>query len=207
MNRLIDLKEVKVCWDSVSAYSNSELINNELLTFPPLLQERILKYPDNNERKLRILGKIMLRNILIDMGFEHLSSLEQIKFTEKNKPYFEMPFDFSIAHSGELAICAVAINYKIGVDIELIQPIEENNYHDYFSDLEIKKLSRGNKDLFFQLWTKKEALAKATGMGIFFPFKETNILEDSILFENENFIFQELSVGTEYIGTLCKSEN
>lgn len=80
--------------------------------------------------------------------------------------------DFNLSHSGEwiaLAICPG--NGRIGLDIETIDPAFPalEIAREFFLPEECTWLSRGPIDRFFQLWTAKEALMKATGQGMSLP--------------------------------------
>jgi 4'-phosphopantetheinyl transferase len=82
------------------------------------------------------------------------------------------PLWFSLSHSSGLAMLAVAAEEHIGVDVEHVR--EVGNPHDialrFFSPRERLMLEFAhNGDLaqsFFNCWTRKEAFAKALGLGL-----------------------------------------
>ena len=79
---------------------------------------------------------------------------------------------FSLAHSADLALIAIAEDGEIGVDVELIR--EQSNWaaiaRYFFSAAEVDQLNRLPPPLhtqaFFSCWTKKEAYVKARGEGL-----------------------------------------
>ena len=79
---------------------------------------------------------------------------------------------FSVSHSGTLSALAFAPNYELGIDIEHIRPMPEMQAiaRGQFSPEQCAGLFSApehiQRDLFFRFWTAKEALAKATGLGI-----------------------------------------
>lgn len=80
--------------------------------------------------------------------------------------------DFNLSHTGEwiaLAICPG--NGRIGLDIETIDPTFPalEIAREFFLPEECLWLSQGPIKRFFQLWTVKEALMKATGLGMSLP--------------------------------------
>jgi 4'-phosphopantetheinyl transferase len=91
---------------------------------------------------------------------------------EQGKPYLlNSPLYFNLSHSGNFAALAVSAQGEIGIDIETIRArnflaIAERYYH---TD-ELKQLlatpEAEREQLFFKLWTLKEAFFKATGGGI-----------------------------------------
>lgn len=88
------------------------------------------------------------------------------------------PISFNLAHSGDVLVCAMAIDRRVGVDVEALRDevdIEELA-ESQFSRQEADEL-RGvhpaeRKAAFFRCWTRKEAYVKARGEGLSFPLKE-----------------------------------
>jgi len=90
----------------------------------------------------------------------------------RGKPYsLNADIHFNLSHAGDLAVCAIA-DRPLGVDVEPVRPIPD--WRDIasmvFSRQERHALELSAADqrdaLFFSLWTRKEALAKASGEGI-----------------------------------------
>ncbi len=84
---------------------------------------------------------------------------------------------FNLAHSGDLALIAIARDADVGVDVECTEGRGESNYADvaqnFFSATEVDALSRVPRDLydqaFFSCWTMKEAYVKGCGEGLAIP--------------------------------------
>ena len=79
---------------------------------------------------------------------------------------------FNLAHSDDLLLVAVARSWEIGVDVERVHALAdaEGVAERFFSPREregLRDLPAAQKLLaFFNLWTRKEAWLKATGVGI-----------------------------------------
>ena len=79
---------------------------------------------------------------------------------------------FSLSHSGELALCAVAEGRDLGVDVERIRPVSawREIADRYFSAGERQALrsltEERAREAFFHGWTRKEAYSKALGEGV-----------------------------------------
>lgn len=79
---------------------------------------------------------------------------------------------FNLAHSGDLALVAVAPDAAVGVDVERVRalPNHAEIARCFFTAEEAERLQRLPGDLqtnaFFECWTRKEAYAKARGEGI-----------------------------------------
>jgi 4'-phosphopantetheinyl transferase len=79
---------------------------------------------------------------------------------------------FNISHSGDMVAISVSRGRRVGIDIEKIR--DDISASDlsmrFFSDAEIAAVrnshGRAKPELFLRIWTRKEALLKATGEGI-----------------------------------------
>ncbi|HEV2393476.1 MAG TPA: 4'-phosphopantetheinyl transferase superfamily protein [Verrucomicrobiae bacterium] len=80
--------------------------------------------------------------------------------------------EFNLAHSEDVALLAVTRTFPVGIDVERIRPMPDaaELVARFFSPRE-SAIFRGlpseeQSSAFFSLWTRKEALLKATGEGI-----------------------------------------
>ncbi|MGD0012875.1 MAG: 4'-phosphopantetheinyl transferase superfamily protein [Bryobacteraceae bacterium] len=92
--------------------------------------------------------------------------------TEFGKPYLAgTPVHFNLAHSGVLALYAVA-RAEVGVDLEQVRPgVDVMGIARRFLPepecLELRALEgEEQRQAFFRLWTRREAYLKARGIGI-----------------------------------------
>ena len=80
--------------------------------------------------------------------------------------------EFNLTHSGQLALVVVAHSAEVGIDVEIVRPMPDalRLAERFFSTGEIAALNQmapaEQAGAFLNLWTRKEALAKATGVGI-----------------------------------------
>lgn len=80
--------------------------------------------------------------------------------------------DFNVSHSGRHGLIAVAPKRRIGVDVEVRSPRRDidGDIRLLFSPEERARLNEANGrrrlELFWSLWTMKEALLKALGTGL-----------------------------------------
>jgi len=95
------------------------------------------------------------------------------RYSAKGKPSLaktSLKLSFNLSHSENLVIYAVSLQ-EIGVDLEYKKTIKdlENLAKRFFSPREYEEIQNSRHDqeqLFFRLWTAKEAYLKATGEGI-----------------------------------------
>lgn len=89
--------------------------------------------------------------------------------------------NFNLSHSDGIALYAVTCGRNIGIDIERIR--DDLSFWQiarrFFSEGEISSLEKipesQRRELFFQLWTRKEALLKASGEGISLPMEQLDV--------------------------------
>ena len=87
-----------------------------------------------------------------------------------------------MSHAKDYAIYIIALDSLVGIDIEWKD--EKNNLDDIseivLNDQELlffRKLKAEEKlNIFYSIWTKKEAISKAIGEGLSYPLKEINVL-------------------------------
>ena len=88
---------------------------------------------------------------------------------------------FNMSHSGKYAVIVITHNVEIGVDIECIRTLKQMAIlaKRTFSTIEYKyflQLSLNDqREMFFRVWTGKEALSKALGIGFSLNFSRTTL--------------------------------
>jgi 4'-phosphopantetheinyl transferase len=96
-------------------------------------------------------------------------------FGPKGKPELTRGggLQFNISHSAERVVVAVASTWPVGVDVEQIRPMEDaaDIARRFFSPNEVQAFEALEEaqrlEGFFNCWTRKEALIKAVGEGVF----------------------------------------
>ncbi|GAC1325530.1 MAG: hypothetical protein NVSMB25_24090 [Thermoleophilaceae bacterium] len=118
---------------------------------------------------------------------------------------------FNVAHSGELALVALAAGGEVGIDIERIQPRRDpmRVARRYFSPAEcaaIEAVDGADRlDAFYRHWVAKEAYVKATGEGIAATLSAFTVElgpSASIRGAEERWALTALDVGTGYAAAL-----
>lgn len=88
---------------------------------------------------------------------------------------------FNVSHSGALALIAVTRDRQLGVDLEQLRPelAEPAVAAHFFSPREVAALAQTPATeypaAFFRCWTRKEALVKATGLGLSLPLDSFDV--------------------------------
>jgi 4'-phosphopantetheinyl transferase len=113
------------------------------------------------------------------------TSPQDIQFAYGNmgKPSLtkELTIEFNVSHSGDLFVCAVTSGQLVGVDVELIRPLRDipSIAKNFFSPAEqshLVDLDEEHRTLaFYECWTRKEAVIKATGQGLSRPLDSFDV--------------------------------
>jgi len=141
-----------------------------------------------------LVGRVLTRRLLAEMLHIKSHQVALIK-DERGRPALNakrMAFcpaaarlDFSCAHSDNLFAAGVALDGRIGVDIEVLRP---ENVRSPIACRElapaeqawILALPESERPLaFYHCWTAKEALVKALGLGVSFGMEQIEIVRDA----------------------------
>lgn len=133
---------------------------------------KFLRFKIEADQQTRIISRAILRILL---GRYLNIDPEEIQFTlnHQKKPILKNSnaenLHFNVSHSGNWILIAVS-TYPIGVDLEYIDTsFTYQNLLNFSFNIEEKNYIQTSKlphQTFYQLWTRKEALLKATGKGL-----------------------------------------
>ena len=175
---------------------------------PLSIQQYILKYDDINSRFLSIAGKLLLQQLMKTDDLGGTDILKEIRHEPPAKPCFNNGPDFNISHSGDLVVCVVTEDGKVGVDVEQIRATDINAYREYFTVAEWTTInySDDKNTSFYQMWVRKEALIKAKGDGMLLPLNVIDVCNDKVAVDGEPYYLYDIAVGEGYVGCVCSSK-
>ena len=145
-------------------------------TLPPARASRILAPAKGKDRALRAAAEHALIRAARRLHVPYAAM--EITYTPMGKPYVtNMPrVAVNFSHSGLIGVTLLAVSDEgedpltVGVDVEECNPrdSEERLVERYFSPEEQKVYREANDKTaaFFALWTRMEASAKMTGVGL-----------------------------------------
>jgi 4'-phosphopantetheinyl transferase len=164
-------------------------------------KEKAMKLRLERDRNRYIISHGVLRSLLAMYMNEEEDTLD-FRISKYGKPSLPSLDDhrnihFNLSHSKDSFCFIFSPKSEVGIDIEFIQPyfewrslakdffnIDENNYLNSF-DAEYQTRE------FYRLWTRKEAVLKAAGIGL-------SGMENMEAYDKFNIVSFEF--GTEYIG-------
>lgn len=140
------------------------LISEWLNQLPAKKRQSLQRRQQNDKKQLSLIGWQLLRygmHMADNIDF----TLQQVEFPENGKPHIPGDWDFNISHSGDLVVCAICSKGLIGIDVERHRDIDPQRFARYFTKEELAWMG-DSAERFIELWTKKEAVIKASGIGL-----------------------------------------
>ena len=202
----------------ISVSENSSLIDNFLTIVTPDELARANRFRQLKDHNRFIISRGALRHIL---GRYLNQSPAAVAFGigENNKPYIKNTnpsnLQYNLSHSGNAILLAIS-NSAIGADIEFINRsfgfIEVLG--DNFSADEIKHINQAESaHRFFRLWTRKEALTKATAQGLDGDLRliqaldGTHIIQPGIIASDNNWLIKSFTVNNDYEASIASAHS
>jgi len=147
------------------------LQNLQALLLPEEI-EKIVRYKQEKDRNHQLISKAVLR---ILFGRYTGTDPKEIKFElDKNKKpclasAFSDALQFNVSHSGSWVLITIA-TVPVGIDVEQVNAsfTYQNLLSFTFNPQEVNYIEQSERprESFYQLWTRKECLLKATGKGL-----------------------------------------
>lgn len=158
---------------SIYVSQSRQSISNLQSILTPIEQNRANGYQLPKPRDTFITSRGYLR-IILSKYLQIEPAKIEFAYTAKGKPYIvsNSNLEFNLSHSADLVVYAITKNRPIGIDLEYLR-----NFPDgvkiatrFFAPEEAEFIRNCPETLqslaFFQGWTSKEAMLKATGEGI-----------------------------------------
>lgn len=129
----------------------------------PARRARMQRYIRLEDRARCLAAGLLLRRVF---GPE---AAQRIAVTPLGKPYLPGGAHFSLSHSGSKVVLLTSA-HEAGVDVEQIVPYCQAVARQVFSPREQAWLhEQGTDEAFYRLWTGKESIMKALGLGFQLP--------------------------------------
>jgi 4'-phosphopantetheinyl transferase len=174
---------------------------------------RANRYQQEKDRVRFIVSRVALRNLMSRYTNQPAASVT-FNIGSNKKPYVDgSDLKYNVSHSDTWVLIAIA-NSDVGVDTETISasfPFQ-SILADNFSNAEIEFTGRSAEN-FYLLWTRKEALTKATAQGLdenlkFIPSLDGSHVTDSHIIKTEkNRLINSFKIDCENWGTVVSKDN
>jgi 4'-phosphopantetheinyl transferase len=169
---------------------------------PQAIMQKILQKRNHLDVQLSVTGNLLLAKLI--KHFKLDVTLDDIVYNAYQRPCFNTGVDFNIAHAGNRVICCATSHGKVGTDIELIKPININ-HGDYFTAAEQQSIRTATNPgtAFFKYWTRKEAVLKAIGTGLYTPLLDIDLSADEISYQGEKYYLSPIDIAPDYKGCIA----
>lgn len=169
----------------------------------------------SNESRWRFqASRIALRKILAAYIKRTPSELE-FSYGDTGKPTLKVHHQdsklanlfFNISHSGQLALLAVSGTGEVGVDVEKIRERSaiDRIAQRHFSPKEHERWAMFDASdrltEFYRVWTRKEALLKASSRGLSWPLSRVDSLQGTI--DQDVFWLKDVDLGSNFTGAVA----
>ena len=122
---------------------------------------------------------------------------------KSGKP-FAVGKHFNVSHTNGAVVFVESTN-EIGIDIEKIRPADQDLRRYISNDIEYALITDDKS--FFEIWTAKESLVKATGEGIVSPRKIPALPIDGAKTYNGTTFFSQHATFSGYVLSVTRSGN
>jgi 4'-phosphopantetheinyl transferase len=165
----------------------------ELMQYlPENERSRIARLKHEVDRVRSIMGLLLLRQCSSEHEFNDLTR------TEFGKPFIRSKKNFfNISHSGNFVVFIESLCQPVGIDVEEIRPIDINEFK--FIMREDEWLDYQENGQFFTLWTQKEALIKALGVGFSMDIKQIKIKNNQVELNGETWHLESVKLHDAYV--------
>ena len=138
-------------------------------------QTRADRFAFERDRRRYIAGRTALRSLLA-AALDCNPAAVELETTEHGRPVcaaLRGDMDFNLSNAEDSAVIAFARSAPVGVDIEVLRPVSDATElaAQFFSPMEALEIcalhGMARDHAFLTCWTRKEAVLKATGLGLY----------------------------------------
>lgn len=124
-------------------------------------------------------------------------NLRDVHYPDAGKPYWKNKhghiLDFNISHSNTCIVVALSEKVKVGVDAERIRKLKNLNFKMVMNPDELLSIQE-MPDLFFELWSKKEAVVKAADTAGLSRMRDVILTGDQAILDDERWYLKNIKM-------------
>jgi len=167
-------------------------------------QEKASRMFIQKDKERYVVSKFCLRSIL-SLCLDSTPQAIEFIFHEFRKPTVK-GIEFNISHTGDYVLIAISPK-AVGIDIEYLN--EEFDFKSIlditFSKNEIAFIGEKRVDPknFYVMWTRKEALLKASGEGVSDNLHLIECLDEQLRWDEVIFKMRTFTIGENYVASIA----
>ncbi|MFV9616732.1 MAG: 4'-phosphopantetheinyl transferase family protein [Gammaproteobacteria bacterium] len=166
--------------------------------------QRLLHYQN---RLTSLAGLRLLRLCAQDEGIGNFK-LSEVQYPDTGKPFWGNKnnyFDFNISHSGNLIVISTSATLKVGVDVEQIRQLKRLSFKMVMSAEELAEIQQ-TPVLFFDLWSKKEAVVKAADTVGLARMRDVNLKQNMAVLDEDQWFLKSINLDNQYAINIATSK-
>jgi 4'-phosphopantetheinyl transferase len=171
-----------------------------LASLPPFMRDEVTAMHRWQDRQARLQGRLLLRQGLARLGLR--GNLENWSRSPSGKPRLPTgSAEFSISHTAGVTVCALSPGSPLGVDAEVLKPVDHAEFKAFFSPAEMRAIQAAPSPWreLLRLWTAKEAVLKAEGIGLLGDPAGLDVLGGDPILNGKRWILTEVDLGVDHV--------
>lgn len=153
----------------VPEWADRQHLLSGLAKIPARLHGEISQFKRLQDQLTRFVARRLISKALTASGQEQFSSLCDWQKDSRGRPFIEACCaDISISHSESWVVGALALNARVGVDIETFRSVSLDSLRPYLLDSELARVDNAEDPQreAIKCWSLREAILKADGRGL-----------------------------------------
>lgn len=169
---------------------------------PPAYSERLARMRSAGAHD-RTLGGLWLLQQGASMAGLRAPALSTLERDDHDRPHLPDGPEFNISHSGDLVACALAHDCALGLDVERIKAVDTARLGRFLARDEHSAVEE-DTEAFFNAWTAREAVVKATGQAGLARIARVQFTStDQAVVDGETLYVQRLALARGYKASLA----
>lgn len=179
--------------NNVKNYSNF-VVGNDYFA------DRVNSFRFESDKAKRVVAYLLLKQAMIYSGTP-LSLMDNIQTTVYRKPYIKNWHNFNFSYSHNCVVLLQGNMDSIGVDIEYIKDIDVIPllWMLHIQERNFVLRSKNKKRAFYEIWTRKEAVLKASETGITNEIGMLNCINNKVPYLNDVWTLKKIQITNNYI--------
>lgn len=200
-DQVIDLWKIEILTETKALQNYFRLLSKDE-------KDKSRKFRFKKDKHEYVISRGFLR-IVLSSYTDLFPEILNISYGPFGKPYLTEEYaklKFNLSHSYGITMIAVNKDNEVGIDIEKVKNLEDQFglAKKYYTENEIKLLnseSQFQTNVFYKIWTRKEAIIKTVGKGLSIPLNLIDVSDPAnILYDSSSDL-----TGTEF--NKCKLYN
>lgn len=194
------MRNICILYCNINDIIIDNLFNSYIDKMPNIILEKISSYKNPHNKTQSIIGYYLLLKGILCLNLDE-KELFNIRISAYGKPYIVTDtFFFNISHSKDLVACIISNISSVGIDVEYKEEIDYKKLNIYTKkEKNIVDKKTCNSIIFYNIWTRKEAITKCLGCGLSTNLKSIDVTNENMNLFNLPYHLYSTSLLDNYI--------